>query len=186
MSTSCLSRWLVLLFLLLPATAIARSNKDADAVVTIRNGRPCFSYPQDSVIRKRQHSFGYLSISRNGPLGGEGWEIGVESFDRKGLVEPDSPERCIEYGVMRPGLKVKQPADPLLYDTPYKVFIDVTQAPGETLIYDRKFALDFCVTRNGKGEVLAVEASVHGSGRWTCLKLGETKRRGIWEWLFGK
>lgn len=169
---------------MLPATATARSNKDADAVVTLRNGMPCFSYPKDKEIRTKPYSFGYLSVSRNGSTGETGWEIGIVDYERKGLVEPNSPETCIEYGILGLGMKLKQAAKPLLPDTPYKVFMDVTEAPGENTIYDRKFAFDFCLTRNEKGETVIVEATGGGRGEWRCLKLGES--RGFWGWLFGK
>jgi len=172
------------LIVLFPTTIIARSNKDADAVVTLRNGKPCFSYPKDEEIRKRPYSFGYLSVSKNGPVGGAGWEIGITGYERKGLLEPNSPDTCIEYGVLGPGMKLKQAAEPLLPDTPYKVFIDVAEAPGGRNSYDRKFASDFCITKNEKGEPIVVEADFDKA--WYCLKPGETRKRGFWGWLFGK
>ncbi|WP_298272962.1 hypothetical protein, partial [Geobacter sp.] len=105
---------LICLFLiLLPVTGYAMSSiRDADAVITMRNGNPCFSYPQDKEIRKRPYSFGYLSVSKNGPSGGGGWEIQIASPDKRGLLDPNSPETCIEYGILNPGTEVIKPAKP--------------------------------------------------------------------------
>lgn len=50
---------------------------DAEAFVTVRDGLPCFSYPQDEVIRMRPFSFGYLSVSKRGPIGEGGWEAQI-------------------------------------------------------------------------------------------------------------
>lgn len=172
------------LVVLLPATVIARSNKDADAVVTLRDGKPCFSYPQDEEIRKKPYSFSYLGVSKNS--GGVVWEIQITSYDRNGLVEPNSPETCIEYGRLITGTKEDKVATPLLPDSPYHVFISVAEAPGGRNSYDRKFAFDFCIARNEKGESIVVGASGEGKGAWHCLKPGESKKRGFWGWLFGK
>ncbi|MDD2944189.1 MAG: hypothetical protein PHC51_14655 [bacterium] len=170
------------LIVMLPATVIARSNKDADAVITLRDGNPCFSYPKDEEILKRPYSFSYLGVSKN--TGGVIWEIQITSYDRKGLVEPNSTKTCIEYGVLTPGTKEDKAAKPLVPDSPYHVFISVAEAPGGRNSYDRKFASDFCITKNKKGEPVLVEADFDKA--WYCLKPGETKKRGFWGWLFGK
>lgn len=172
------------MFVLLPATGFARSNKDADAVVTLHNGVPCFSYPQDGEIRRRPYSFSYLGISKIS--GGAVWEIQITNYDRKGLIEPNSPETCIEYGILNKGLKEDMTAIPLLRDTPYHVFISVAEAPGGRNSYDRKFALDFCLSSNEKGEPIVVGASGRGTGAWRCLKPGESPKRGFWQRLFGE
>ncbi|MGA7828024.1 MAG: hypothetical protein WCA04_10205 [Geobacteraceae bacterium] len=177
---------LIFLFIVIPVSASARSNKDADAIITMRNGQPCFSYPQYEEIQKKPYSFDYLSVSKNGPVGGVGWEISIKDYDRKGLLEPNSPETCIEYGVLNPGMKEKQAAKPLQSDTPYQVFISVSEAPGGRNSYGRKFAADFCISRNEKGEPILVGASGGGTGDWRCLKPGESKNRGFWQRLFGK
>ncbi|MEN6463966.1 MAG: hypothetical protein ABFD62_02170 [Syntrophaceae bacterium] len=176
---------MLLLVIPLPVHAIS-SIRDADAVITMRNGNPCFSYPRDEEIQKRPYSFGYLDVSKKGHVGGGGWEIGIASPDRKGLLEPDSPETCVEYGVLNPGMEVRQAAEPLLFDTPYRVLIRVTERPGERYSYTRRYLSNFCVTRNEKGETVLVAASGDGKGEWRCLKPGEKPRRGFWERLFGK
>lgn len=168
---------------LLPATGIARSNKDAEAVVTLKNGMPCFSYPHDGEIRKRSYSFSYLGVSRIS--GGALWEIQITHYDRSGLIEPNSPETCIEYGVLNNGLKEDMTAVSLQRDTPYRVFISVAEAPGGRNSYDRKFASDFCLSRNGHGEPIIVGASGDGTGEWRCLKPGESPKRSFWQRLFG-
>jgi len=175
---------MLLLVIPLPVHAISRI-RDADAVITMRNGNPCFSYPRDEEIQKRSYSFGYLDVSKNGPIGGGGWVIRTASPDRKGLLEPDSPKTCIEYGVLNPGMEVWQAAEPLLFDTPYRVLLIVYSEPGG-LYYDRKYLSNFCVTRNEKGETVLVAASGDGKGEWRCLKPGEKPRRGFWERLFGR
>ncbi|MEN6463964.1 MAG: hypothetical protein ABFD62_02160 [Syntrophaceae bacterium] len=81
--------------------------------------------------------------------------------------------------------KVWQAAEPLLFDTPYRVLLIVYSEPGG-LYYDRKYLSNFCVTRNEKGETVLVAASGDGKGEWRCLKPGEKPRRGFWERLFGR
>ncbi|MHB8138501.1 MAG: hypothetical protein ACYDGO_08965 [Smithellaceae bacterium] len=160
--------------------------KDADAVITMRNGNPCFSYPQDEEIRKRQYSFGYLHVSKNGPYGGGGWAVQIASPNRKGLLDPNSPETCIQYGVLNPGTKhYDESAEPLQLDTPYQVQLDVySRHDGST--YERKFHSDFCVSRNEKGKNIIVEAEYDGDAdAWKCLKPGESPKRSFWEKLFG-
>lgn len=179
---------LICLFLiLLPATSYAMSSiRDADAVITMRNGNPCFSYPQDKEIQKRPYSFGYLSVSKNGPRGGGGWEIQIANPDKSGLLDPNSPETCIEYGILNPGTEVIQPAKPLLVDTPYRVFISVTSR-SKSAFYERKYLSDFCVSRNEKCEKILVGAVWDNKpDGWRCLKPGESSKRGFWQKLFEK
>ncbi|MEN6463965.1 MAG: hypothetical protein ABFD62_02165 [Syntrophaceae bacterium] len=168
----------------LPVHAIS-SIRDADAVITMRNGKPCFSYPQDEEIRKRPYSFSYLDVSKNGPVGGGGWVIQIASPDRKGLLEPDSPKTCVEYGILNPGMEVWQEPEPLLFDTHYRVLIRVT-ARDRDGISERRYLSNFCLTRDEKGETVLVAASGGGKGEWRCLKPGEKPKRSFWERLFGK
>lgn len=177
---------LIILFIVIPVSVSARSNKDADAAITLRNGNPCFYYPQDKELQKRPYSFDDLSVSKNGMYGGVAWEISIINYDRKGLLEPSSPETCIEYGALNPGMKEKQPAKPLQSDTPYKVFISVSEAPGGRNSYNRRFAADFCIISNEQGEPIVVGASGGGTGDWRCLEPGESPKSGFWQRLFGK
>jgi hypothetical protein len=76
-----------------------------EVVITLRNATPCFSYPQDSEIRKKPYSFSYLNVSNAGPQSGGGWAVDIVNLSRQGLVEPNKPETCIRYGVLNPGMK---------------------------------------------------------------------------------
>lgn len=175
----CRNSLISFLLILLPAIAFTRSYKDADAVVTMRNGNPCFSYPQDSEIQKRPYSISFLDVTTI--LDGKaGWLTTKVYEDKTARVIADSRESCIEYGVLSSGMREREVAKPLLLDTPYNVFIQVSAVPG----YERKFASGFCVSRNDKGEPVLVEADFNKA--WYCLKPGETRKRGFWESLFGK
>lgn len=173
------------LFILIPASANAMYwIKDADAIITMRNGNPCFSYPQDDEVRKRPHAFSSLGVSKI--IGVGGWAIGAENYERTGLLEPNTPETCIEYGVLNPGMKVRYDAEPLQFNSPYRVNIHLSDSPGVGVSYKRDFESHFCITRNEKGETTVVEASGEGKEGWHCLKPGESTNRGFWGWLFGK
>lgn len=175
-----------LLLISVPVPSIAISSiKDADAVITIRNGNPCFSYPQENEIQRGTYLFSYMSVSKNGPTGGAGWEIDIANLGKKGLLNPDTPETCIEYGVLNQGMKEKQVASPILPDTPYKVFIRATEVPGGRSMDSRKFLSDFCISKNKNGEPIIVGATGDGKGVWRCLKPGESAKRGFWQKLFG-
>ena len=133
---------------------------------------------------KRPYSFSYLGVSKN--TSEVVWEIQIISYDRKGLLEPNSPESCIEYGILNPGMKEDKAAKQLLSDSPYHVFMSVAEAPGGRNSYDRKYALDFCLSRNEKGEATVVDTEWRDRGGWYCLKPGESPKRGFWQKLFGK
>lgn len=169
------------LFMLLPGTVLARAYKDADAVVTMKNGQPCFSYPRISEIQNRPYSLSFLDVT-SVDRGKAGWLTTVIFGDRKVNVTPDIPENCIEYGTLKPGMKEEHAATTLSFDTPYRVFMQVAAAEG----YEQKFASEFCITKNEKDEPILVEAEGNGKGAWGCLKPGESKKRGLWEKLFGK
>ncbi|MHB8138502.1 MAG: hypothetical protein ACYDGO_08970 [Smithellaceae bacterium] len=117
---------------------------------------------------------------------GGGWAIQIISADRKGLLEPNTPETCIEYGMLHPGTKVAEDAQPLELNMPYKVHISVRSRPGGP-VYERKFEYDFCVSRNEKGEKILVNSDWDDeAGGRKCLKPGESPKRGFWERLFGE
>lgn len=176
-----------LLILLIPGIVSASDRiKDADAVITMHNGNPCFSYPQDKEIWKRPYLFAYLSVSENGSHGGVQWEIQMASPDGKGLLAPNTPETCIEYSVLSPGTKVINNPRPLALDTPYYVHINVGTPPGRPR-YERKFRSDFCISCNERGEKVLVGADWNDkAGGWKCLKPGESPKRSFWERLFGE
>jgi hypothetical protein len=182
----CRNSLVCFLFLFIPVTVSAMSRiRDADAVITMRNGKPCFSYPQDEEIRKRLYSFGHLSVSKSGPQGGVLWEIGIAGSDRKRLLEPDSPGTCIEYGLLPPKTEVVKPAQPLQIGTPYNVLLAV-YSRSDGAYYERKYLSNFCISSNEKGEPIIVGAEWNDADGWRCLKPGESPKRGFWQRLFGR
>jgi hypothetical protein len=176
-----------ILIILFPINVCAMSSiKDADAVITMRDGKPCFSYPQDKEIQARPYSFGYLSVSNISSVGGDGWEIRVPISARKESIEPNSPSTCIKYGVLHPWIKSTRPAERLLMNTPYEVLI-VVHSPPLGPVYNRKFLSEFCLVRDAKGNTVVVDAEWDDNARATkCLKPGESPRRSLWQKLFGR
>jgi hypothetical protein len=170
-----------LLLILIPATVNAmKPPKSGDVVITMRNSQPCFSYPQD-----KSYSFGSLYVSKASLQGGGGWAIQIASPDRKGLLEPNRPETCIQYGVLNPGTKIVAPVNPLLFATPYSVRISAHTISGTS--YEQKFASDFCITHDAKGETILVNAVWDDEAHaMKCLKPGESSKRSFWQKLFGK
>jgi len=179
----------VLVASLSPSNTCASRLYDAEAVVTVRDGLPCFSYPQDEVIRMRPFTFAYMDVSKTGPIGGAMWVAQITNPYRKGLIEPNSPETCIRYGGPHPGIEdYYEPAKPLLMDTPYDIFIRVGTLPGGAL-YERKFHSNFCISRDEKGNKIIVGAYIEDDPKytiWKCLKPGEKPPKSLWKRLFGK
>jgi len=174
------------LFVIIPVTVSARSDKDAEATVTLRNGQPCFSYPKDKEIRKWHYSFGSLDVSETGPNAGKGcWQVGLsDPYKKKGLLEPNSVETCVKYGVLNPGMEVTQPAKPLQFNTPYRMHISVLKSDQEGGNV-RTYASDFCLSRNAKRETIIVGVDWDDKADAPrCLKPGEPPKRSIWKKLF--
>ncbi len=174
----------LILIILFPVNVSASRLYDAEAVITLRDGLPCFSYPQDEEIRKLPYSFGYLSVSKPGPIGGVMWEIQTSNWEK--LLEPNSPKTCIRYGGPHRGIKnYYDPAKPLFMDTPYLVFIRVGTLEGP--LYERKFLSSFCLVRDEKGNTVIVDIKRDSkTDEWVCLKPGEKPPRSFWQRLFGK
>jgi hypothetical protein len=178
----------ILLIVLFSVNVCASSRRyDAAAVITMRDSKPCFSFPQDNEIRKRPYLFGSLSVSNIGPVDGLWWEISIVSVARKGLLEPNNPATCIKYGVLPPGTKNIKPAEPLLQNTPYEVFIAVFSNSSEGYLYERNFLSEFCLVRDAKGNTIAVDAIWDSNAKeMKCLKPGESPKRSFWQKLFGR
>ncbi len=177
----------LILIILFPINVCAMSSiKDADAVITMRDGKPCFSYPQDKEIQEIPYLFGYISVSKWGSVGGNGWTSWVARSEGKGLLEPNSPATCIKYGVSHPGLRNIRPPKELLMNTPYEIFIRV-HSPPLGPIYNRKFLSEFCLVRDAQGNTVVVDADWNNDNRaMRCLKPGESPKRSFWQKLFGK
>lgn len=174
---------LMLISFQVPSIAMTRLI-DADGIVTIKNGNPCFSHPQDREVQKNRYSLSYFVVME--PAGGAAWEIDRFFYDENTLPEPNSAETCIEYGVLGRGMRVRQDAIPLQFDVPYQALMRLREAPDVGVFHKRNYMSEFCLTKNEKGEPIIVEATGGGRGEWRCLKPGESANRGFWGWLFGK
>lgn len=186
MRTSYLNSLICLLLIMTPVSGFAmKPMHQGDVIITMRDGLPCFSYPQDKEIKKRPYLFAILSISKRGPIGKDGWVAQISDPDRKGLLDPNSPETCVRYGGPHPGIEdYYEPAKPLLMDTPYEVHIGVSTMSG----YERNYSTNFCLTRDDKGNVIIVAANTVSESKvttWKCLKPGEKPKLSFWERLFG-
>jgi len=79
------------LLILSPVTSNATGDRrwDAEGVVTMRNGRPCFSYPQDEVIRSDKsyalYSLYVTKSSLSEPP--SGWDIKLKNYKNKSLCK---------------------------------------------------------------------------------------------------
>ncbi|MEA5115917.1 MAG: hypothetical protein VB050_18025 [Geobacteraceae bacterium] len=185
MPRSCCNSMICLLLVLIPATVSAKSDRNAEAIVTLRNGQPCFSYPKDKDIRKWHYSFGSLDVSETGPNAGKGvWQVGLsDPYRKKGLLEPNSVGTCVKYGVLNPGMEVTQPAEPLQFNTPYRVHISVLKSDQEGGNV-RLYASDFCLSRNAKGEKIIVGAVWDDkTDAPRCSKPGESPKCSLWQRL---
>ena len=172
---------ILILLALIPATGNAmKPPKNGDVVITMRNGQPCFSYQQD-----KSSSFSSLYISKIGTEDSGGWAIQIKSADRKGLLDPNNIKACIKYGVLNPGTEIVAPAEPLRFDTPYRARLYTNTTTGVS--YESRYASDFCITRNAKGNTILVSADWDDkAGAMKCLKPGESPKRSFWQKLFGK
>ena len=101
-------------------------------------------------------------------------------------ANPDSAEKCIEYGVAPPGAVTKVEPRALALDIPYSVFLACTIPPSRG--HDRKYMTEFCLRRDDQGQPVVVEAVRNvDTGEYRCLKPGEAeKRRSFWDRLFGR
>ncbi len=170
----------------IPVTSYAmKPPKSGNVVISLKNGQPCFSYPQDKeILKKKTYAFGYLDVLDDHHRGG--WEIGLSDPFRKGLLDPNTPATCIKYGVPNPGMNATRTAEPLRFDTPYQVRLDVLTSWEKEGQNECNYVSDFCLTHNTKGETILVGAEWDDkAGAMKCLKPGESKR-GFWQKLFGK
>lgn len=176
---------LIVMIVMFPLSVGASSRLyDADAVVTVRNGKPCFSYPAS-----KEKLFGYsIIVSRLGQHETIAWQVLAFRDVEKNVPEPTTPDACIEYGVTDSAMVEKIVAESLVPDAPYRVYISVYEAPvgGNRYRYVRKVGSEFCVTKNEAGETVIVGLTMNGTGAWHCLMPDESPKRGFWQRLFGK
>lgn len=184
MSLHLRNNLIFLLFVLIPTTSSAKSDRNAEAIVTLRDDRPCFSYPRKKKTSETRYSFGYLSVSEIGPYARGKWEISIsDPYEKKGLLEPDSLGACIKYGITNPGMKAKQAAEPLQFNTPYRVHLIVDTMP--KFVNEWRYGSDFCLSRNAKRETIIVGVDWDDKADAPrCLKPGEPPKRSIWKKLF--
>jgi len=177
---------LILLVIIPPLGHAMKPPKTGNVVITMQNGQPCFSYPQDKEIRKKKtYAFSYLDVLDYRHRGG--WEVGLKDSFRKDLLDPNIPATCIKYGIPNPGMKVTRTAEPLLFDIPYQVRMDVLTSWEKEGNFECNYASDFCLTRNAKGESILVGAEWDDKAdMMKCLKPGESPKRSFWQKLFGK
>jgi hypothetical protein len=178
--------FILLLLCAFPLSVYGMSTiKHGDVTITIRNGKPCFSFPLDKETKKREYFFDTLRVSLQKPSI-ETWAVYIPDTDWKWSANPDRPAKCIEYDSILPELIIDAPAHPLTYDTPYRVFMVVSTRPWVNHV--RRYLSEFCLTRNDTGETVIVEATWEKqTEEYRCLKPGESsKHRGFWDRLFGR
>jgi hypothetical protein len=162
------NNFLLSLILAVPLTVQAYSGiKDADAVVTVKNGKPCFSYTLDEETSRRPYRFSFMTVAENGPAGKSVWEL------KSSAIEPSSVATCIEYGGSQP-LQIK---------TPYNVHL-VVGANVDGAAYEWKYHSDFCIVSDGKS--LPVVTAAYFDKQWQCSEPAKPPKRGFWQRLFNR
>ena len=172
MSNCCRRSFLVApLTLLIATSAFARSSlADGQAVVSLQNDQPCFSYPLDKVTAKFKFTPYLVEVFLNNEdaaaSSAKVWEF---RLTRAQLLsnEPPPADRCVEYGKPPPGGDHAS-ATPLEVNTPYRVYMTMFSAePGSG--GNRSYYEDFCITldaQNGKSIAKAVHNPL--TNRFIC------------------
>jgi hypothetical protein len=172
-------------FLFYPGICNAIQIISGRVVIKMFGGVPCFSYPSDEFTHNEGFSFSNLGISnrnRNNVL----WEIQIKSADRENLVDPDSPQTCLKYGTLSPGMKEDTPAKTLDYNTVYDVRMRVSSHKGG-MYSQRNYRAFFCLTTSDQGEPIVVRAAYDEKMlEFRCLKPGESPKRSFLDWLFNR
>ena len=154
---------LSLLLLLFSAQSFAVSTiSHGELVITIVDNKPCFSFPQDEVTKKRQFYFSTLEIDWNAK---EAQRQGVWAWslyqDTSSLIKlsPSTEQSCIRYGETKPG--TRQPmgtAKPIQYDIPYEALMSITTAENERPTAHRRYLSWYCLSRDAKENTRLVKA----------------------------
>lgn len=142
------------------------SISDGDLVVTLKDGKPCFSYPMDEATKKQPYFFGMLGVSWNNREASlpphDIWEL----QSARGDYSPSSPQTCLAYGIVEAGTRQNAPAAMQRYDVPYSAHLTVFAGYGE-----RKYLGYFCLHRNSGAETILLKATYNdASQRYECVK----------------
>ena len=160
------------LTLLIATSADARSSlADGQAVVSLQNDQPCFSYPLDQVTAKYKFIPSLVEVFLNdkqdaAASGAKLWEF---RRTRAQLLsnEPPPADRCVEYGTPPPGGSPAS-ATPLEVNTPYRDYMTVFSAePGSG--GNRIYYEDFCITLDAhSGKSIAKAVHNRATNRFGC------------------
>jgi hypothetical protein len=165
---------------------------DGEAVVTIKNNLPCFSYPRDKEVVSKEkkgipyglHSIGLIANARR-PQDFKGrWELQHDDGLRHQL---DRPEACIEYGSLPSHMNALVPTELLQLNVPYEISMSLYTSKGHNRIYSSFF----CLVRNEDNELVITGAVYDKDARVLysrCLKPGEKppKKSTFLQRLFGE
>ena len=169
--------------------AIAMSRiSDGDLIISLRDERPCFSYPIDEETKKGGYSFGYLSVIWNDGVsslpGHLAWELELAPGS-KDLANPSSQESCVGYGYRYPGTQEKEgPAKPIRYGIPYNAHMMISTTG---VFSKRKYETWFCLNRDLTGAIVLLKAERNRStSKYECVPPEKIDKRGFFERLFGK
>ena len=164
MKNYCLNKLLFLILSLTINNAFASDSlADGEAIVTVQNGQPCFSYPLDEATKKNKFHLYEIEVYEN--KGGnyssiKYWDLDINPQNRKSIISLNAPEQCFEYGVVPPLTKHNVHAIPIKINTPYRVFLTIYSPEiASSSASFRTYFNDFCLTldTNNKKTVIIPE-----------------------------
>lgn len=136
-----------------------RSSAKPDAVVTMSEGRPCFSVPDSSDTRGGIPLHAITVHERDTPKGFDQsvrWKVDIES--PTGSI-PISPQTCVRYGTALQGGRLHRHLPLELY-TVYSVILDARPDDPHTNII--AYGAFFCLTASDAGELSLHTVSRYG------------------------
>lgn len=148
---------------------------DADASAVIVDGKPCFFLPgNDGVpipyLKGQGFDVSLYEILPN-KTGRTKWEMWMKFPPRNA---PISPKQCMPYGMASPD-ENRKIADPLEYDTSYRILIG-----GE---YGR-YGANFCLRKNTQGSIY-ISKSKYRDQQWVCTNEPLMQKETFWQKWFG-
>ncbi len=164
----------------------ASTIRDGELIVTLRDTRPCFSYPLDDSTRMTEYYFGYMSITWNEREsylpGHKAWFL-EKDVDGKNLIKPHSADTCVVYGEKYPGAQEKDgPAKLLREGLPYNAHMTVFAEHS-----NRKYETWFCLSRDTTGAIVLLKAERNrATSKYECVPPEKIDKRGFFDRLFGK